>query len=129
MLYIFVDHLACPIRLLVTSYETARERMASFFSSGISVCLHASCLFLCPSPCARESVASTRELLESGVVKWTKYEERLKQCQAWISGKETEVQTYSGLYPGLLEKQTAVEAFQVRGGATSKMVLPGMEEG
>ncbi|XP_043244080.1 nesprin-1-like [Amphibalanus amphitrite] len=60
----------------------------------------------------RESVAATRELLESGVVKWTKYEERLKQCQAWISDKESEVQTYGGLHAGLQEKQTAVEAFQ-----------------
>ena len=59
-------------------------------------------------------MASTRELLESGVVKWTKYEERLKQCQAWIGDKETEVQTYAGLHAGLQEKQPAVEAFQVR---------------
>ncbi|KAB7507506.1 Nesprin-1 [Armadillidium nasatum] len=57
-------------------------------------------------------VGKTKNLLEMGIVKWTEYEDKFRECEIWLADKEARIQTYNKLYNTVLEKRAILEEFQ-----------------
>lgn len=47
-----------------------------------------------------------------GIVKWTEYEDKFRECEEWLADKEARVQNYSKLYNSVPEKRAILEEFQ-----------------
>ena len=48
-----------------------------------------------------------------GIVKWTEYEDKFKECEGWLENTENKVQGYNKLYNSLVEKRMILEEFQL----------------
>ncbi|CAH1403532.1 unnamed protein product [Nezara viridula] len=59
-----------------------------------------------------ESVGTTKNLLETGIMKWTEYEDQYKEAVEWLSQTEESVQSFNKLQSTLEEKRTMLELFQ-----------------
>ncbi|KAA0201773.1 hypothetical protein HAZT_HAZT011047 [Hyalella azteca] len=57
-------------------------------------------------------VGKTKNLLEMGIVKWTEYEDKFKECEVWVAAMETRVQGYNKLQNTAEEKRILLEEFQ-----------------
>ena len=47
-----------------------------------------------------------------GIVKWTEYEDKFKECETWLNAKEIKVQEYNQLQNTAEEKRAILEEFQ-----------------
>lgn len=61
-----------------------------------------------------ESLNSTRNLLEIGIVKWTEYEEHFQEALDWLAQTEILVKSYNKLQNSLEEKRAVLEQFQLQ---------------
>ncbi|XP_024081429.1 nesprin-1 [Cimex lectularius] len=59
-----------------------------------------------------ENLTQTKELLESGIIRWNEYEEQYKEAVEWLSQTEQSVQTFNKLQSTLEQKMATLEAFQ-----------------
>ncbi|KAF2357498.1 Spectrin repeat [Trinorchestia longiramus] len=57
-------------------------------------------------------VGKTKNLLEMGIVKWTEYEDKFKECEVWVANMETKVHNYNKLQNTAEEKRAVLEEFQ-----------------
>lgn len=60
----------------------------------------------------RTQVGKTKNLLEMGIVKWTEYEDKFKECEEWLADMEKNVQCYNKPQNTVLEKRAVLEEFQ-----------------
>lgn len=60
-----------------------------------------------------ESITSTRNLLEAGIMKWTEYGEQFQEALDWLAQTESLVQSYNKLQDSLEEKRAGLEQFQL----------------
>ena len=51
-------------------------------------------------------------MLEMGIVKWTEYEDKFKECEQWLARMEGNVQGYNKLQNTAQEKRAVLEEFQ-----------------
>lgn len=61
-----------------------------------------------------ENLNHAKKLLETGIVKWTEYEEQFRDAQDWLSQMEKVVQSYNKLQNSLEEKREVLEQFQLQ---------------
>ncbi|XP_064211053.1 muscle-specific protein 300 kDa isoform X18 [Tribolium castaneum] len=61
-----------------------------------------------------DSLNSTKNLLEIGIVKWTEYEEQYQEALDWLAQTENLVQSYNRLQDSLEEKRAVLEQFQLQ---------------
>ncbi|KAK3865215.1 hypothetical protein Pcinc_029165 [Petrolisthes cinctipes] len=57
-------------------------------------------------------VGKTKNLLEMGIVKWTEYEDKFKECEEWLDKMDKNVQSYNKLQDNVQEKRAVLEEFQ-----------------
>lgn len=62
--------------------------------------------------CNRSQVGKTKNLLEMGIVKWTEYEDKFKECEEWLDKMDKNVQSYNKLQNNVQEKRAVLEEFQ-----------------
>lgn len=60
-----------------------------------------------------EQLGNIKNLLETGIVKWTEYEEQFQDSLQWLSQQEKNVQSYNKLQDSLEEKRAVLEQFQL----------------
>lgn len=61
-----------------------------------------------------ENLNHAKSLLETGIVKWTEYEEQFQDSQEWLAQTEKVVQSYNKLQNSLEEKREVLEQFQLQ---------------
>lgn len=61
-----------------------------------------------------ENLNRAKSLLETGIVKWTEYEEQFQDAQEWLSQTERVLQSYNKLQNNLEEKREVLEQFQLQ---------------
>lgn len=61
-----------------------------------------------------ENLNHAKGLLETGIVKWTEYEEQFQDAQEWLSQTEKVLQSYNKLQNSLEEKRAVLEQFQLQ---------------
>lgn len=61
-----------------------------------------------------DSLNSTKNLLEVGIVKWTEYEDQYQEALEWLAQTEELVQSYNKLQENLEEKRMVLERFQLQ---------------
>ncbi|KAK8753228.1 hypothetical protein OTU49_003325, partial [Cherax quadricarinatus] len=64
-------------------------------------------------------VGKTKNLLEMGIVKWTEYEDKFRECEQWLDKMDGKVQSYNKLQNTVQEKRSVLEEFQ----ATLQMIF------
>lgn len=57
-------------------------------------------------------MGKTKNLLEMGIVKWTEYEDKFRECEEWLAKMDGKVQTYNKLQNTVMEKRSVLEEFQ-----------------
>ncbi|VEN42511.1 unnamed protein product, partial [Callosobruchus maculatus] len=61
-----------------------------------------------------ENLNHTKGLLETGIVKWTEYEEQYQDALEWLAHTEKLVQSYNKLQDSLEDKRAVLEQFQLQ---------------